>query len=516
MKSYPETDNQRRRPWIVMSIMLGNFLGGLEATVVGTAMPTIVTDLGGLHFYSWVFSAYMLATAVSMPLFGKFSDLFGKKRMFVWAAGLFLLGSGLSGISGAMWHLVIFRTVQGIGAGGVGIVSMSVIGGLYKPEHRARAMGYVSSVWGISSVIGPILGSFIVTQWGWRWVFYLNLPFGLLAIAMLVSVYHEVERYERRQIDFGGVISLTVAILVLLIAFTQIGKGESILAWDVVIMMIIFLLMMIYLIVTERNVREPLLPLRYFSHKILSLANICGFLGGFAIFGIIAYLPLYVQAVRGGTPMDAGLAVMAISVGWSFSSMLSGQVVHRLGEKKVILIGILAMGAGLAFASRLTAESTMLSIEISALLIGIGMGTQTPALLAGVQNSVNPSEMGVATSTHMLARTIGGAIGVSMMGAVLMNSIQVQIRYLDAAGTLKSLPPALRSKLSDPQELLGTQLARYLHGTDLRLILDAFASALQNVFLTGLAMVALSLLFWFAFPSVFPHHEHYRSSSIES
>lgn len=508
-----EVDNPRRRSWIILAVMLASFLGGLDATVVGTAMPTIVTDLGGLQFYSWVFSVYMLATAVCMPLFGKFSDLFGKKRMFFWGAGLFFIGSGLSGLSGAMWQLVVFRTIQGIGAGGVGIVSLAVIASLYPPNKRARATGYTSSVWGISSVVGPILGSIIVSHLGWRWVFYVNLPFGLLSMLIMGAVFREQKHIERKQIDYRGAISLTSAILVLLIAFTQIGKGESILAWNIVIMMIIFLLLMIYFFRVQRSVREPLLPLQLFRQRVFTLANICGFLSGFTIFGITAFLPLFVQAIKGGTPMDAGFAVMGTSIGWSFAGVGSGQIVHRFGEKKIIFAGIVIMGIGLMIAAQLTAGSSMLMIELAALAIGIGMGVQTPALLTAVQNSVNPSNIGVATSTHMLGRTIGGAIGVSMMGAAVMNSIQMHIRILDAAGALKNLPPFLRSKLGDPQELLGVQLVKYIGGDDLRTILDAFSLSLQNAFLTGLGTVFLALIICIGFPSVFPHHEHYRSSS---
>jgi EmrB/QacA subfamily drug resistance transporter len=504
-----EIKNKHNRPWIVFAVMLASFLGGLDATVVGTAMPTIVSDLGGLHFYSWVFSAYMLATAVFMPLFGKFSDLFGKKRTFFWAAGFFLVGSGLSGIAGAMWQLVVFRAIQGIGAGGAGIVSMAIIASLYPPQHRARAMGFISSVWGISSVVGPILGSLIVSHLGWRWVFYVNLPFGFISMLLLTAVYHERRQVEKKQVDYRGALSLTLAILVLLIAFARIGKGESILAWHIVLMMIIVLLLMIYFFRRERSFGEPLLPLHLFRQRVFTLANICGFLSGFTIFGITAFLPLFVQAIKGGTVMDAGYAVMATSLGWSLAGIGSGQIVHRFGEKKIIFLGIVMMGIGLIIAAQLTSVSSTLMIELAALSIGIGMGIQTPALMTAVQNSVNPSNIGVATSTHMLGRTIGGAIGVSMMGAALMNSLQVRIRILEAAGILNNLPPLLRSKLSDPQELLGMHLGKYIHGEDLRTILEAFSASLQNAFLTGLLMVVVSLIVWFAFPKIFPHHEQY-------
>ena len=512
----PDLENRRRRPWIVLAIMMGSFLGGLEATVVGTAMPTIVGDLGGLHFYSWVFSAYMLSTAVAMPLFGKFSDLFGKKRMFFWGAGFFLVGSGLSGLSGEMWQLVVFRAIQGIGSGGVGIISMAIIAHLYEPHHRARAMGFISSVWGISSVAGPMLGSLIVSTLGWRWVFYVNLPFGLMAILLLSAVFHEKRHRERRQIDYRGAFGLTSAILLLLIAFAQIGKGESILAWNVVLLMIVFLLMMLFFFRTEQNAREPFLPLQLFRKRVFTLSNTCGFLAGFSVFGVIAFLPLFVQAIKGGTAMDAGFALMGVSLGWSMGSIGSGQIVHRLGEKKIILTGILVMGAGLGIASQLNPASSMFVIELAAFTMGLGMGIQTPALLTSVQNSVQPSDIGVATSTHMLSRTIGGAIGVSMMGAALMNSIQVHVRVLEASGILRNLPSVLRSKLSDPQELLGIRLADYIRGNELQRILEALASSLQNVFLTGLVMIAVSLLFWIAFPRKFPHHEQYRSTTTGS
>ncbi len=509
MKIYQSSDefnfhddsvNQHTKMWIMVALMLGNFLGGLESTVVGTAMPTVISELGGLNYYSWVFSAYMLAVSVCMPLFGKLSDMYGHKRMFFWAASLFLLGSVLSGLAHSMLQLVLFRAIQGIGAGGMGTIPLAIIGTLFKPGKRARAISLLSAIWGISAVVGPILGSVIVVHLGWRWVFYVNLPFGLLAMLLLAFVYHEKVRPEKPGMDTRGAISFSFAIVVLLILFTDIGKGEPLLAWHSVIMIIIFLLALFYFFWNESSSNNSFLPLSLFRNRIFTIANLCGFLGSFATFGVIAFLPLFVQSVRGGSSMDVGMAVMGSSVGWSFASIASGNLVHRFGSRRIIGIGILIMGVGFIQAISLQPGSSIATIIFAAFTIGMGMGIQTPPLLTEVQNSVDHSMLGVGSSTHMLARTIGGAIGVSMMGAALMNTLHDQLLQLDSGGVFKNLSPAVRARLESPQELLGMRLNQIFNGAELSAVMDSCSVALHNTFYTGCIAVFLSLILWLAFP----------------
>lgn len=474
--------------------MLGIFLAGIDGTVVSTAMPTIVTELGGLPIYSWVFSAYMLTGAISMPIFGKLCDVFGIKTNYFTAVFLFLLGSILSGLSANMMQLVVFRAVQGLGAGGMFSVPYALIGKVFPPAQRGKALGYTSAVWGISSVLGPLLGSTIVTTLTWRWVFYLNIPFGIGSIYVINRAYREVALpEERKPIDYGGAFALMVTILLLLLGFLRYGQRIPFWSWSVAGLLGGAIIAGFILVQVEKRAPDPILPLDFFSLPIFRLTNIIALLGGFTIIGLISYVPLYVQASKGGSAMTAGIVIMPLSIGWSGASFITGRILHRTGGKKMIIIGMALVLIGCFTALWMDEHTPLAFIIANMLVLGIGMGSQTPGLLVTLQNSINISVMGVATASQQLARRIGATVGVSLMGAVLTKIFINGVAEVQSMEIFTNLPASLKSQFNDPASLLTGEARGQLPGDLLSPLLDAFSSSVTGIFIVGMVAAAIGL-----------------------
>lgn len=483
--------------------MLGVFLAGIDGTVVSTAMPTIVTELGGLSIYSWVFSSYMLTGAVSMPIFGKLCDVFGIKGNFFTAILLFLLGSILSGLSANMTQLVLFRAVQGLGAGGMFSVPYALIGKVFPPDRRGKALGYTSAVWGISSVLGPLLGSTIVTTLSWRWVFYLNIPFGAGAIYIINRAYQEVSLPEKRQpIDYRGAFFLMTAILLLLLGFLRYGQRIPFWSWSVAGLLGAAGVAIAVLVQVEKRAADPILPMDFFELPVFRLTNIIALLGGFTIIGLISYVPLYVQASKGGSAMTAGFVIMPLSIGWSGASFITGRMLHKTGGRKMIIAGMSAVLIGCLAASLILDQQTPLAIIVGIMLVlGSGMGMQTPGLLVTLQNAMQISAMGVATASQQLARRLGATIGVSLMGAILTKIFIDGVADLKATPAFDRLSASLQSQFGDPVSLLTGEARSALPHTLLDPLLGAFSTSVTGIFLVGLIAAGIGLILAFRITS---------------
>ena len=492
--------NEPNRGKIVLGVMFGVFLAGLDATVVGTAMPTIISQLGGMSLYSWVFSSYMLTTAVSMPLWGKLSDVYGKKNTLRSAVIIFLLGSIFSGTSQNMVQLIVFRGIQGIGAGGLSSVSFALIGSIFPPEKRGKGVGAVSATWGISSIVGPLLGSFLVTHFAWGWVFYVNIPFGLVSIYILNKYLKENLVHKKERIDFVGAAILTTAILSLLFAFLRIGKTSSFFSNDIILFIFMFCVLLYVFIKIEGKFGEPIVRIEYYRDRVFSVTNALAFMSGFAIYGVIAFVPLFVQSIQGGSPMMAGLAITPMALAWSAASITSGRIVHKVGERKMIRIGMLFMAVGFLLAYFMQYDSSITYIILCVMFIGAGMGIQTPAILVTIQNSMSKSALGVATSSQMLSRTLGGTIGVSVLGSALAGSMLSQFQSSEMQSKLTSFPATVLGHLGEPQELLSRHMREQMNPDQLITILNVFTRSLHSVFLTAFVVVIISLVVSFLLP----------------
>jgi EmrB/QacA subfamily drug resistance transporter len=406
--------SRKRILLVTAGIMLSLFLASMESTVVATAMPTIVGQLGGLEHYSWVFSAFMLASTTVVPLYGKLSDLYGRRKLYVFAMALFLSGSVLCGLANSMTRLIFARALQGVGAGGLMPLAFILIGEMFTLEERARMQGFFSGVWGVSSIIGPLLGGFLVDQLSWRWIFYINVVPGLLAAALVALAWRDQQHHghERPAIDYAGAALLTVSVVMLLLGL--MGTGAS--SWMLIGGAVVLFGLLLWV---ERRAVDPVLPLPLFRDRLFSTATLHGVLTGWALFGSISFIPLFVQAVMGTSATQAGITITPMLLGWVTASIIGTRLLLTIGYRKLGLIGTATFTVGAFLMSRAGMNTSQPSLMVFVSLMGIGMGLSIPAFLIAVQTSVQRRQLGTATSTLQFSRSIGGTLGVSVMGAAL-------------------------------------------------------------------------------------------------
>lgn len=473
----------RGRAWTLAGLMMAMFMGAIEATIVATAIPTIVGDLGGFSLLSWVFSAYLLTQAASVPIYGKLADLYGRKPIFLAGASLFALGSLLCGAAPTMAHLAIFRAVQGLGAGAVLPMAQTIVGDLYDLEERARIQGYLASVWGISSVVGPTAGGLIVTYLGWPWVFFINLPVALAAM-LLISV-HLKERVDPRAqpIDFAGAALLFAGVGALITFLVQGGVAwpwrslpSLLLAGTAAAGLALFLL-------HERRAADPILPLELFRRPVIAAGNAGAFLAGALTLGTSSFIPTFVQGSLGKSALVAGLSLGALSIGWPLASTFSGRIMLRAGFRRTAAIGAAFNLAGALVLISLTLESTPFHVAAGAFLMGAGLGLTTNTYLISIQQSVPWAERGVATGSNMFARMLGSSLGVTLLGSLLNARLR---SYLAEHGTaaLRRLGADAANALLDPQRRAAFSPA------EIETLREGLALATDAVFLSLLVISA--------------------------
>ncbi len=407
--------SRRRLNVITLGIMLSLFLSSMEGTVVATAMPTIVGQLGGFSIYSWVFSVFMLTSTTTVPIYGKLSDVYGRKLIYIISMLVFLAGSILCGMARSMEQLIFFRAVQGIGAGGVLPLAFTIIGQLFTLEQRARMQGLFSGVWGVSSVIGPLIGGFLVDQISWHWVFYINIVPGFLAVALVWFAWKESpqDRSTNLAVDYPGAILLTLGVLTLLLGLNEMNSP---LGW---LALVVSAVMLAGLYWVERRAKNPILPLPLFRDRLFTVSIVHGVLAGWAMFGSLSYVPLFVQAVLGTSATQAGITLTPMSLSWTLASILGGWLLLKMGYRTLSLVGMVLLSAGALFMANISTSASQVVIMFYLGLMGIGMGLSIPAFLIAVQSTVRKEDLGVATSTIQFSRSIGGTLGVSVMGAFL-------------------------------------------------------------------------------------------------
>jgi len=476
---------------VFSSLMLGMLLAALDQTIVSTALPTIVGELGGLEHLSWVITAYLLASTTSMPLYGKFSDLYGRKVLFQFAIAVFLVGSLLSGLSQSMLQLVLFRGVQGLGAGGIMIMAQAIIGDITSPRERGRYQGYIGTVFAVSSVAGPLLGGLFTDHLSWRWVFYINLPLGALALYVTMAVLRIPFRRQEHRIDYLGSALMIGGVSCLLLLTTWGGTEYAWFSPEIMSLAFAGVVLLVLFLLQEQRALEPVLPLRLFSERIVSAGSVVMFILGLAMFGAVAYLPLYLQVVKGASATISGLRMLPLMIGVVSASIASGQIITRVGRYRVFpIIGTAVMLVGLYLLSRLDTGSSLLETSAYMLVLGIGLGMIMQVIVLAVQNAVEHRDLGAATASVNFFRSIGAAFGVAIFGSILNNRLDHYLPRLVPSDILGNLDRAALT--AAPAQL------RALPGPVLDGVVEAFARSLHTVFLWAVPVALVAFLAaWF-------------------
>jgi EmrB/QacA subfamily drug resistance transporter len=420
----PAGADQQRVRLIFGALLLVLLLASLDQTIVSTALPTIVGDLGGISKLSWVVTAYLLASTIVGPLYGKLGDLYGRKVLLQAAIVIFLVGSALCGISQNMTELIVFRAIQGLGGGGLFVITIAVVGDIIPPRDRGRYQGYFGGVFGVSTVIGPLLGGFFVDNLSWRWIFYVNVPIGLVALAVIATAFQARTDQVRHTIDYAGAVLLAGG-LSAIVLFTSLGGTTY--PWgsaQLIALVVGGVVLLAAFVLVEARAAEPILPLDLFRNRVFAVTSAVGFIVGLALFGAITYLPLYLQDVKGHSPTTSGLLITPMMAGLLITSIGSGQLISRFGRYRPFpIVGTAIMAVGLALLSRLRVDTPTLVTGAYMLVLGLGLGLVIQVLVLAAQNSVDYKDLGVASSGSTLFRQVGGSIGVAIFGAIFANRL---------------------------------------------------------------------------------------------
>jgi EmrB/QacA subfamily drug resistance transporter len=468
---------------VFAALMLGMFLAALDQTIVATALPTIVGDLGGLNHLSWVVTSYLLATTVSTPLYGKLGDMYGRKPIFLAAILIFLLGSMLAGLSQSMGELIGFRALQGIGAGGLMVGAQAIIGDIVPPRERGRYLGLIGSVFGVASVAGPLLGGFFVDNLSWRWVFYVNMPVGALAVAIVTLRLHLPPGRQRHRIDWVGAALLASGVGLLILVTTWGGTQYPWASAQIIGLGVAGAILVGAFVWWERRAAEPIIPPRLFRSSVFRVASGLGFLVGLSMFGAIVFIPLFLQLVYGASPTSSGLRTIPLMAGLLAAAISSGRTISRIGRYRPFPIaGTAVLTVGMYLLSRLDVDTPTWVASVYMAVVGIGIGLVMQVVVLVVQNDAPPGDIGAATSTATFSRSVGGSFGVAIFGAIFASKLNEGIGRL---------PESARRLLAGGVHLNPEQAKQLPPGIHAE-FLAAFARSLHAVFLWGTVLASLA------------------------
>jgi EmrB/QacA subfamily drug resistance transporter len=488
---------------IMGSLMTGLLLAALDQTIVSTALKMIVEDFNGLNHYSWVVTAYLLTSTASTPLYGKISDLYGRRPVYQFAIVVFLIGSFLAGAATSMDQLIIFRAIQGLGAGGLMALTFVIVGDIVSPRERGKYQGLFGAVWGLSSVAGPLLGGFfsdraeILGITGWRWIFYINLPFGILALVVTTMVLHIPKVKREHKIDYLGALLIVASVVSILIALSVLGPENG---WSdprtVAALSLGVVIVIIYML-WEKRVSEPILPLSLFKNHTFSLTSVIGFIIGAGMFGAIIMLPLYLQIVQGASATEAGLKLIPLMIGILAVTITSGRIITKTGKYKIFpILGTIAMSIGLLLMTQLEVDTPYWQLSIYSIILGAGLGASMQTIVIALQNAVDFKDLGIATSSNTFFRSLGGAFGTAIFGTILSQQIgkKLESGFKELALTnpeaITKLNPSVVDTLQNNTEVIST-LPVEAQNT----VLDAFMNSFQVVFWVAVPVMVIGFFF---------------------
>ncbi len=479
--------NTEHRHWILIGCMLAMFMAAIEVTIVATAMPTIIADLGGFAQFGWVFSIYLLTQAVSVPLYGRLADMWGRKRLLFIGVSLFLIGSILCGFAHSMTWLIVFRALQGLGAGAIMPLTSTIVADVYSPRERANVQGWLSSVWGVAAIIGPLSGAWLVQHFNWSVIFWVNVPIGVISMLLLARFLPSRESHQGAALNLTGSCWLMICVTALLVALLQ----AEVLGWWLVPFLLLAVLAGWRLKHHEQRADEPLFPLAIWRSRLIVAGNAGNLIIGATMMGISAFLPTWIQGITGGTPLQAGSALAMMSIGWPLASTLSGRLMLITSYRFTAQLGAFLLIAGSALLLLMRADSSIMQAGITAFIIGTGMGMTSTTFLVSVQNHAHYEIRGICTASIMFSRMLGSAIGTALMGAVLNYNLSLR------------LPQA-----SDPmQQIMSHESRQALPDATLHVWTAEIATSLHWVFVVSLLIALLTLWVAWLMPRQRPEGE---------
>lgn len=471
-------------------LVLAMLLAALDSTIVSTALPTIVSELGGLEHLAWVVTAYLLAQTIVTPIYGKLGDLYGRKIIMQSAIVLFLIGSVLCGLSQNMTQLIAFRAIQGLGGGGLVVTTQAVVGDLVPPRDRGRYQGTFGAVFGLASIAGPLLGGYFTTHWTWRWIFYINLPVGLGALVVLAATLPASSRRIAHAIDYAGAGLVAVALSSITLLSDLGGTAYPWSSAIIIGLIIVSVVALAMFVLAENRANEPILPMRLFRQQTFVVTSLIGLIVGFALFGSVTYFPLYLQAVKGVSPTASGMQMLPMMGGMLVTSIVSGQLISRTGRYKLFpVLGTAVMTVGLYLLSRLTAQSTTMTASLLLLVLGIGLGLVMQVLVIAVQNAVEYRDLGVATSGATLFRLVGGSLGTAVLGAIFAAQLATNLATMLPAGAAGAASRGL-----------SMQAMAKMPAATRGLYARAFTESLDTVFLVAAIVAAVGFVLTWLLP----------------
>ena len=473
------------RTIVMAAMMVATFLAAIEGTVVSTAMPTIVGDLHGIHLMNWVFSVYFLLSAVTVPIFGKLADLYGRKKVFIIGTFIFLIGSTLCGLSQTMAQLIAFRVIQGIGAGALLPVTATIVADIYPYEQRAKMMGFIGLVWGVSGVLGPLVGGFFVDQLTWHWIFFINIPFGLITIVMVAFFFKENIEKNTKRIDFFGALTFSLGMFLFLYAFQKGGEHNEWASPTILLSFTAALLLLALFLWMESKVSEPLIPLSLFRIHTVSVANVTALIVTIVLIGHAVYMPMWIQGVLGYSATISGLAVSPMSVLWTVGSFLSSKLLINKGMRFTTMVGVGFLSIGTLLLTTITTATPLIVLAFISAFLGIAFGLVITTTTVSVQSVVDWSLRGVATASNAFSRNLGQTMGAALLGTFFNARITAY---------LTQHYPSENVDTEQLNHLISTHTAQHIPETMRSVLRDVLVHGIHNVFIAFIAITLMALL----------------------
>ncbi len=513
---------EKRKITIMSAIITAMFFAAINQTIIGVAMPRIIAKLGGMDYYTWTITIYLLTSTVATILVGKLSDIYGRKPFILMGIGLFMFGAFLSGFSKDIFQLIFYRGIQGLGAGVIMSTAFTAVGDLYAPRERAKWTGVMSGVFSLSSVLGPVVGGYVVDHWSWHWVFWMFLPLGIVAFIMIWMLFPKVERRPGESIDYFGSLFLTVTIVLLLLGFSWAGDGQGKYPWTSWQILSLFGGSAVALAIftwIQTKVKSPVLPFTLFKNRVVTVSNLVGFILGAGMMGTMIYVPFFVQGVKGIPPSYSGYIMMPMSILMTVTTTLVGQIISKTGKyKKMAIAGLVTMTVGLLLLYLMDMNTPVYLVVLYMCIFGIGIGISMPIFTLTVQNAVSQWELGVATASMQLFRSLGSTIGIAVLGTVMSSQLAKKMKesFTDTPFNPSQMDPEVASqfqKLLDPELLLDQpklaeiqeQLPPEIQGMAeqlVEMVREVFSYAITSTFLAGAIVLFLAVIVTFFLPEI--------------